>query len=86
VNKARLKGGKADTNREWEFLLAAACDQALAAFDTGHKSEDCNERPTRFFDPCIHREGTRLCTEALRAEIAALTQHEAGGVAHDDAL
>ena len=38
VNKARLRKGMADTNQEWEFLLAAALALALESYDLGVKA------------------------------------------------
>ena len=35
VNKARLRKGMADTNQEWEFLLAAALALALESYELG---------------------------------------------------
>ena len=35
VNKARLCKGMADTNQQWEFLLAAALGLALESYELG---------------------------------------------------
>jgi hypothetical protein len=74
VNKARLRGGKANTDREREFLLTAACNLALAVLDEAllplcygtaiESRKECGER-------------LRRCGARIRAEIAALAQHRA---------
>jgi hypothetical protein len=60
VNKARLRGGTGDTEQEWVFLLAAARDLALEAFDVGVEAGD------------YHKIMPRPHVTEKRAEIEAL--------------
>lgn len=53
-----------------ERQVAAVRNLVLASFDTGQRSRGCAHAYQE--EDCIHRGGTRLCTKALRAQIAAL--------------
>ena len=71
--------------RDWSEVVeckravrAAARKLALEYGAALLEAADCDERPERFFDPCIHREGreagtrgVRICQLALRERLLA---------------
>jgi len=58
--------------------LPLARKLALVVHDACAEASTCNERPERFFDPCVHNEGiepgtrgTRICRLAIRERLLA---------------